>query len=72
MILDSVVQSLAANENRTFTYVEQVGGPRWSEVGSGDIVEMLFDILENHFDSVQIEFEGTYLGQTGPSEIFHF
>ena len=31
---------------------------------------MLFDILENHFDSVQIEFEGTYLGQTGPSEIF--
>ena len=44
MILDSVVQSLAANENRTFTYVEQVGGPgRWGrgEAGNGGIIEML-------------------------------
>jgi len=29
MILDSVVQSLAANENRTFTYVEQAFFVRW-------------------------------------------
>ena len=48
MILDSVVQSLAANENRTFTYVEQVGGPgRWGrgEAGSGDIAEMLLGMF---------------------------
>lgn len=52
MILDSVVQSLAANENRTFTYVEQAGGPGHSgrgEAGSGDIVEMLFGMFfEKH------------------------
>ena len=63
------MQSLAAHENRTFTYVEQVGGPGRcgrGEAGSGDIIEMLLGIfLEKHLDNGQIKFEGTYLGQTG-------
>ena len=70
------MQSLAANENRTFTYVEQVGGPgRWGrgEAGNGGIIEMLLVFfLEKHLDNGQIKFEGTYLGQTGSSGIFLF